>query len=444
MSIPRVLPLSNHARCAASEPRGGRPYDWPRVRFYVTTPIYYVNATPHIGHAYTTIAADILARHHRQRGEETFFLTGTDEHGSNIARVAEEAGLDPQEFVDRNAAVFREMTERVNASNDFFIRTTDARHEAARPGVRPADLRRRARSTRASTRGSTALGCEAFYTEAELVDGQVPAARDRPRVRRGEELLLPALRLSGPAARALRPEPGVRAAALPLQRGAQLHRAGARRHQRSAAPPSGGACPCRGIRTRSSTSGSTRSSTTGARSPSPARARTCGRASGRRCGTSSARTSSSSTASSGRRCSWPPGSRCPGSSFVHGYLLIDDRKMSKSLGNVIDPLELIDVYGVDPVRFYLLGHVRSGRTATSRSTACTSATSGSSATISATCSRERRRWSPATATAHLRWRRGLATARRRARRPRAERRAAARRVRPHRRARRDLGASCAR
>src|SRR5919106_1744904 len=100
------------------------------MSFYVTTPIYYVNATPHIGNAYTTIAADILARHHRQRGEETFFLTGTDEHGSNIPRVAAEAGLDLRAFVDGNAAAFQEMTRRVNASNDFFVRTTDERHKA--------------------------------------------------------------------------------------------------------------------------------------------------------------------------------------------------------------------------------------------------------------------------------------------------------------------------
>ena len=98
------------------------------MSFYLTTPIYYVNATPHIGHAYTTIAADILVRHRRQRGEETFFLTGTDEHGSNIPRVAAEAGLELTEFVDRNAEAFQEMTARVNASNDFFIRTTDERH----------------------------------------------------------------------------------------------------------------------------------------------------------------------------------------------------------------------------------------------------------------------------------------------------------------------------
>ena len=71
------------------------------MRYYVTTPIYYVNATPHIGHAYTTIAADILARHHRQRGDDVFFLTGVDEHASKVARVAEEQGLEPKEYADR-------------------------------------------------------------------------------------------------------------------------------------------------------------------------------------------------------------------------------------------------------------------------------------------------------------------------------------------------------
>ena len=91
------------------------------MTFYVTTPIYYVNSTPHIGHAYTTIAADVLARHHRQRGEDTFFLTGTDEHGSKIAQAAEQKGLEPKAFVDRIVAEhWLPLPERVKASNDFF------------------------------------------------------------------------------------------------------------------------------------------------------------------------------------------------------------------------------------------------------------------------------------------------------------------------------------
>jgi methionyl-tRNA synthetase len=100
------------------------------MSFYVTTPIYYVNAEPHLGHAYSTIAADVLARHHRQRGEEVFFLTGTDEHGEPIALAAEREGLTPRELVDRNAPRFRELVERFDASNDFFIRTTDPEHVA--------------------------------------------------------------------------------------------------------------------------------------------------------------------------------------------------------------------------------------------------------------------------------------------------------------------------
>ncbi len=98
--------------------------------FYVTTPIYYVNAAPHLGHAYTTIAADVLARHHRQRGEEVFFLTGTDEHGEPVADAAHALGIEPQELADRNAERFKALAPRLGASNDFFIRTTDPEHMA--------------------------------------------------------------------------------------------------------------------------------------------------------------------------------------------------------------------------------------------------------------------------------------------------------------------------
>ncbi|HEV2980086.1 MAG TPA: methionine--tRNA ligase [Solirubrobacteraceae bacterium] len=100
------------------------------MSFYVTTPIYYVNAAPHLGHAYTTIAADVMARHHRQRGEEVFFLTGTDEHGEPVADAAHALGLEPQELADRNSQRFRALAPQIEASNDFFIRTTDAPHEA--------------------------------------------------------------------------------------------------------------------------------------------------------------------------------------------------------------------------------------------------------------------------------------------------------------------------
>ena len=96
--------------------------------YYVTTPIYYVNAEPHLGHAYSTMAADVLARHMRQRGRDVFFLTGTDEHGEPIETAAEREGVTPQELVDRNAAKFEELMPIIDATNDFFIRTSDPRH----------------------------------------------------------------------------------------------------------------------------------------------------------------------------------------------------------------------------------------------------------------------------------------------------------------------------
>ncbi|MDP9346638.1 MAG: methionine--tRNA ligase [Actinomycetota bacterium] len=96
--------------------------------FYVTTPIYYVNAAPHLGHAYTTIAADVMARHHRQRGDDVFFLTGTDEHGEPVADAARAQGLEPRALADRNAERFKALAPVLEATNDFFIRTSDPEH----------------------------------------------------------------------------------------------------------------------------------------------------------------------------------------------------------------------------------------------------------------------------------------------------------------------------
>src|SRR5438067_11601007 len=99
------------------------------MAFSVTTPIYYVNSDPHLGQAATTVAADVLARHHRQRGEDVFFLTGTDEHGGNVARAAEAAGMDPKTFCDMVSQRFRDLAVRLESSHDYFIRTTEPEHE---------------------------------------------------------------------------------------------------------------------------------------------------------------------------------------------------------------------------------------------------------------------------------------------------------------------------
>ena len=99
--------------------------------YYVTTPIYYVNDRPHIGHAYTTLAADVMARFKRLDGYDVHFLTGTDEHGQKIQRSAEAKGVTPQQFTDEVSAVFRELATDFNFSNDDFIRTTEDRHKRA-------------------------------------------------------------------------------------------------------------------------------------------------------------------------------------------------------------------------------------------------------------------------------------------------------------------------
>src|SRR5688500_8646260 len=138
--------------------------------YYVTTPIYYVNAEPHLGHAYTTIAADVLARHMRQRGDDVFFLTGTDEHGEPVALAAERLGTTPRELADRNPVHFRELVSRVDATNDFFIRTTDPEHEegVARVVQRLHDVGHVYAGT---YEGWYCPRCADFKTETELAEG---------------------------------------------------------------------------------------------------------------------------------------------------------------------------------------------------------------------------------------------------------------------------------
>ena len=140
------------------------------MAYYVTTPIYYVNAAPHLGHAYTTIGADILARHHRQRGDEVFFLTGTDEHGEPVAKVAEQEGVSPKELADRNAQRFLDLLPRINASNDFFIRTTDPRHEAKVQEVMQR-IHDNGHTYKALYEGWYCPKCADFKTDAEIAEG---------------------------------------------------------------------------------------------------------------------------------------------------------------------------------------------------------------------------------------------------------------------------------
>ncbi len=144
-----------------------------RKPFYVTTPIYYVNDKPHLGHAYTTVATDAKARFHRLRGEEAQMLTGTDEHGQKLEQAAREAGMDPLPFADQNSEKFRELWEKLNIRFDDYIRTTEERHKR---GVQ--ELWRRVAAAgdiyKGEYEGLYCVSCENYLTGLQLVDGNCP------------------------------------------------------------------------------------------------------------------------------------------------------------------------------------------------------------------------------------------------------------------------------
>ena len=142
-------------------------------RIYITTPLYYVNAEPHLGSAYTMILTDTLARYYRANDYETFYLTGTDEHGDKIAQAAANAGLEPKEFTDQISATFRSVWDECGFAYDHFIRTTDDYHvryvqEVLGTVYKSGDIYFDRYS------GLYCFGCERFYTDKELVNGKCP------------------------------------------------------------------------------------------------------------------------------------------------------------------------------------------------------------------------------------------------------------------------------
>ncbi len=151
------------------------------ARFYITTPIYYVNARPHLGHAYTTIIADVATRYHRMCREETFFLTGTDEHGDKVVRAARKENMSPRTYVDRISGQFQTLWPELNISNSGFIRTTDPEHMAVVERI----LQKIYDSGDiyfSEYEGRYCFGCERFYTERELVDGKCPDHETEPEI----------------------------------------------------------------------------------------------------------------------------------------------------------------------------------------------------------------------------------------------------------------------
>jgi methionyl-tRNA synthetase len=329
------------------------------MTFYLTTPIYYVNSTPHIGHAYTTLAGDILVRHHRQRGEDTFYLTGTDEHASKVYRVAEAEGLDAKVYVDQIAEKWRELPDQVGAEIDFFIRTTDEGHKRFVQDFvqRIYDNGDIYEDTYA---GLYCVGCEAFKTEAELVDGKCPEHGTVPEWIEEKNYFF---RLSAYQDRLLQlyderpdfvqPDFRYNEARSFIAGGLQdfsLSRAG---------QPWGVPIPWdreQVVYVWVDALINYLSALTYARPDADLRERYWPHV----------RHLIAKDILRFHCVFWPAlllsaGYEVPRRIFVHGYLTLDERKISKSLGNVIDPLHLTDVYGIDAVRYWATRSVQFGQ-----------------------------------------------------------------------------------
>jgi methionyl-tRNA synthetase len=328
------------------------------MSFYVTTPIYYVNSTPHIGHAYTTIAADILVRHHRQRGEETFFLTGVDEHADKVARVAAEEGLTPKEYTDRIVGAWQELPALLNASVDFFIRTSDEGHKAFVQSFlqRIYDNGDVYQDVYA---GLYCVGCEAFKNEDELVDGKCPDHLIEPEWLEERNWFF---RLSAYQEQLLelyRSRPDFVLPAFRANEAKGFIAGGLRDFSISRATQTWGIPipwdPEQVAYVWADALVNYRSALEYAR-PGQSLAHLW----------SDVRHLLAKDILRFHCVYWPAlllsaGYEVPRQLFVHGYLNLEGRGISKSLGNVIDPKELIATYGVDPLRFWAARAVQFGQ-----------------------------------------------------------------------------------
>ena len=329
------------------------------MAFSVTTPIYYVNSDPHLGHAYTTVAGDVLARHHRQLGEDVFFLTGTDEHGGNVARAAEAAGLDPKQFCDQVSERFRRLTAAMESSHDFFIRTTDPEHEQ-RVQAFMQRLYDSGQLYEGTYAGFYCSSCEVFYPQDDLVQpGDRCPIHDRPTEWVEEKNWFFPLSTWAPKL-------------LELYDEREFVRPRARYNEARAMIANGLADVSF---TRASVSWGIPvpwepSQTVYVWVDALLNYRTALEYGlGRDVSATFWPTSLQLMAKDILRLHgiiWPAMLMAAGyeptrSLFVHGYFTSAGAKMSKTLGNVIDPFEVIDELGADALRFYLLREVQWGQ-----------------------------------------------------------------------------------
>jgi len=338
------------------------------MSFYVTTPIYYVNAAPHLGHAYTTIAADVMARHHRQREEDVFFLTGTDEHGEPVADAAHALGIEPQELADRNAERFKALAPLIEATNDFFIRTTDPEHVAKVQEVLER-VRENGFVYEGKYEGWYCPRCADFKAENEIDEGNRCAIHHIELTREQEDSYF--FRLSSfqePLERLFAQHEDFVCPRTRYNEALSFIRSGLidvplTRHRLTWGVP----VPWDSEHVFYVWFDALLNYYTAlGYAPAPA-------------------TLDPEQAGDLTKTFWPAswhviakdilrfhavywpallmaaGLELPEHVFVHGYLLMDGEKMSKSLGNVLDPFAVIERFGADALRFYLLRDVPFGQ-----------------------------------------------------------------------------------
>ena len=330
------------------------------MAYYVTTPIYYVNGEPHLGHVYTTVAADVLARHMRQRGEDVFFLTGTDEHGEPVAQAAEREGVPPRELAERNAERFKEVARRVDATNDFFIRTSDPEHEQMVAEI-AARLKDNGHVYEGVYEGLYCPRCADFKTDSEVIEtNKCPIHLIELEREEEQNWFFRMSAFQEPLERLYADRPDWVGPQNRYNEALSFIRGGLNDLSLSRARLSWGVPvpwdPEQVIYVWVDALLNYYSALTYARPGEDLRDRF-----------------------------WPPTVQLiakdilkfhaviwpamllaaeielPRKLFIHGYLLMDEHKMSKSLGNVLDPFEVMDVYGTDALRYYLLREVSFGQ-----------------------------------------------------------------------------------
>ena len=317
-------------------------------KFYLTTPIYYVNARPHIGHAYSTIAADVIARRHRLLGDDTFFLTGTDEHGQKVQRTAEAAGIPPQQFADEVSATFQNLWKRMGITNDDYIRTTDPRHKR---GVQHLwrDLEARGAIYLSSYTGQYCVSEETFV---DGPPGTTAPTRQAHRDRHRRKLLLQALgRIRSKLIEPDRVAASSTSSRDRAQRGAELRRGGLKDLSISRTTFDWGIPVPANRRSTSSTSGSTRWPTTSPPSATAADDLTPSRSIAKFEQYWPADLHLVGKEITRFHCVyWPAflmaaGLPLPKSVVANGWLLFEESKMSKSRGNVVRTETILDAFG---------------------------------------------------------------------------------------------------